>query len=86
MSIGEPFSMLQLYLPIQAGLSMKGLFSISSIDDFDNELKAMNSNEPLSATKIPPQKSLVDLSTDDQYTSSSDLELENLISSNNAMI
>ncbi len=63
---------------------MKGLFTITSMDDFENDVKLMNSNEP--SSKIQPLKSLVDLSTDDHYTSSSDLELENLISSNNAMI
>jgi hypothetical protein len=57
---------------------------ITSMDDFENEVKLMNSNEP--SRKSQTQKSLVDLSTDDHYTSSSDLELENLISSNNAMI
>jgi hypothetical protein len=31
----EPFSILQLYLPVQAGLSMKGLFTINGADELD---------------------------------------------------
>lgn len=75
--------MLKLFLPIQAGLSMKGLFTLSSIEDLDILSDLRTDQSQFQSSDL---KKISELSTEDPYTSSSDLELENLITSNNVMI
>jgi hypothetical protein len=65
---------------------MKGLFTINSADELDilsSSLSDDNKSLSLSGSEL---KRNSELSTEDPYTSSSDLELENLITSNNVMI
>ena len=62
---------------------MKGLFTISTLDDLDI---LSESKKDQICHESSDLKKTSELTTDDPYTSSSDLELENLISSNNVMI
>ena len=62
---------------------MKGLFTISTLDDLD--ILSVSKKEQMSHESFDLKKTC-ELTTDEPYTSSSDLELENLISSNNVMI
>ena len=65
---------------------MKGLFTINSMDELDNLSSSLSDDSKILSFSNSELKKAGELSTEDPYTSSSDLELENLITSNNVMI
>lgn len=65
---------------------MKGLFTINSMDELELLTSSLSDGSKILEDKNSEMKRTSEVSTEDPYTSSSDLELENLITSNNVMI
>ena len=65
---------------------MKGLFTLSSLDDLNILSESKIGDQLIQQNNADNLKKTSEASTEDPYTSSSDLELENLIYSNNVMI